>query len=424
MNEVFGEENFVDCIIWKKRYGGGAKEKFLVTLHEYVLFYAKNIDFLETIFVPYSDEAIERYYTQQDDNYDVRGPYRTHPLEATKSMGERKNLVFPIPAPDGTEVWPKRQWLWSKERTMAALDYGELEFLRSQDGGWSVHTKQYLKDKKGRTRSTKAFSIIDNVYSQHGTNELLELFGDARIFPFPKPTGLIKRLLEIATEPDEDAIIADFFAGSGSTAHAIMELNSEDDGNRRYILCQLPEETPEGSSARETGYEFISQITQERIRRVADKIKAEQKDKLDLSDPDSVDDYGFKVFKLHSSNFRAWSKSEYSSVSEVQDQLDMFETPLVDQWQEDDLLVEVMLLQGFPLESLVITLEGFTKNTVQMVESDFHAHRLFVCLDRTVEQVTIDQLDLNAEDIFVCLDSALTDTAKMRLADVCNLRVI
>src|SRR4030042_830950 len=188
MNEIFGEENFIDCIIWKKRYGGGAKEKYLVSLHEYALMFAKNIDRLNPIFIPNNQEAIERYYTKKDKHFKKRGGYRTHPLEATKSMGERKNLVFPIPAPDGTEVLPKRQWLWSKGRVLEALKSDELEFLKDKDGNWSVHTKQYLKDESGEEREIKAFSIIDNVFTQHGTNEIIELFGDAQIFSFPNPT--------------------------------------------------------------------------------------------------------------------------------------------------------------------------------------------------------------------------------------------
>ena len=110
VKSVVGEENFIDCIIWKKRYGGGAKEKYLVSVHEYALFYAKSKETLAPLFIPTDDESIARYYKLKDENFEKRGHYRTHPLEATKSMGERKNLVFPIKAPDGTSVLPKLQW--------------------------------------------------------------------------------------------------------------------------------------------------------------------------------------------------------------------------------------------------------------------------------------------------------------------------
>jgi adenine-specific DNA-methyltransferase len=164
-DEIFGEENFVETIIWKKRYGGGAKEKHLVSLHEYIVVYARHIDSLGHLFVPLAEESIERYYTKRDHNFSRRGPYRTHPLEATKSMGDRPNLVFPIPGP---EV-PRRQWLWSRERVTQALAAGEIEFVRDRDGRWTAHSKQYLNDEEGNARSSKAFSVIDNVFSQHGT---------------------------------------------------------------------------------------------------------------------------------------------------------------------------------------------------------------------------------------------------------------
>lgn len=245
MDEIFGEKNFVDNIIWKKRYGGGSKEKHLISVHEYVLFYAKNIDNLPPIFVPTRDESIERYYKYKDEKFEIRGPYRTHPLEATKSMGERKNLVYGIPTPDGKLVMPKRQWLWSKERALKAVENNEIQFFKNKSGEWTVHTKQYLKDEQGKTRSSKEFSIIDNVFTQHGTNEIIGLFGDAHKFPFAKPTDLIKQLLNIGSEASSEDIILDSFAGSGTTGQAVMELNKEDGGNRRFILVELEKEIAE-----------------------------------------------------------------------------------------------------------------------------------------------------------------------------------
>ncbi len=192
------------------------------------------------IFIPLSQKSIERYYKLKDQNVVRRGPYRTHPLEATKSMGERKNLVYPIPAPDGTEIMPKRQWLWGKERAVKALKNCELEFLKDKDGNWSVHTKQYLKDENGEIRKDKAFSIVDDVYTQHGTNEVIDLFGNAQIFPFPKPTAFMKFLINIGVQ-DKAGIILDFFSGSSTIAHTVSHLNKKDGGNRKFICVQLPE---------------------------------------------------------------------------------------------------------------------------------------------------------------------------------------
>ena len=196
-DEIFGEANFIDTIIWKKRYGGGAKEKYLVSIHEYIVIYAKDIEAIDPISVPLSEASINRYYKLRDDHFESRGPYRTHPLEAMKSFEDRPNLSFSIRAPDGTDMSPKRQWRWSPDRMDEAIAKGEVEFVKTRDGEWAAYSKQYLKDDSGQIRSAKVFSIIDGVYTEAGTNEIVEYFGDARVFPFPKPTRLLKKLIEL-----------------------------------------------------------------------------------------------------------------------------------------------------------------------------------------------------------------------------------
>ncbi|MBC7744618.1 MAG: site-specific DNA-methyltransferase [Flavobacterium sp.] len=367
-DEVFGEENFIDCIIWKKRYGGGSKEKHLVSLHEYALVYVKNVDYLNPIFIPNNQESIDRYYTKKDKHYDVRGGYRTHPLEATKSMGERKNLVFPIRAPDGTNVMPKRQWLWGKERVEEAIKVDELEFLKDREGNWSVNTKQYLKDENGIERQIKAFSILENVYSQHGTNEIIEIFDDAQIFSFPKPTGLIKQFLNIGLEDNED-IVLDFFAGSGTTAHAVMQINSEDGGYRKCISVQLPELTEENTEAYKAGYKTIADITKERIRRAGEKIKAEQKE--DLFTEGKTLDIGFKAFKLDSSNINAWD----GSIENFEQNLFNSANNIKADRTEEDVLYEILLKNGLNL-TLPITIQIIAGKAVYSIG----AGALFICL--------------------------------------------
>ena len=266
-DEIFGVENFIDQIVWKKRYGGGAKEKHLVTLHEYIIVYAKDINLVKEIYIPLVEKSIKKYYKQKDGNFQKRGSYRTHPLEATKSMGERANLVFPIISPDGEEIYPKRQWLWSRERVEKALEAGEIEFLKSNDGSISVHSKQYLYDEDGNIRKGKFFSIIDDVFSQHGTNEIIDLFGEAQVFSFPKPTGLMEKLLDISC-PD-GGLVLDLFSGSASLPHAVFNYNAKRNKNTKFIAIQLPEMIDEGSIAFKEGYKTISKVGIERIRRVA-----------------------------------------------------------------------------------------------------------------------------------------------------------
>lgn len=351
-DEIFGEENFIDTIIWKKRYGGGAKEKYLVSVHEYVLMYAKSQEALPEIYVPLDDESIKRYYTQRDSHYKSRGPYRTHPLEATKSMGERKNLVFPITAPNGEEVMPKRQWLWSKDRVKKALVEDAIEFLKDKDGNWTVHTKQYLKDEDGNVRRGKAFSLIDDVYTQHGTNDIIRLFGDARIFPFPKPSALIKKLAEIGFNGDTEGILLDFFAGSCSAADSIISLNNMDGGTRRFIMVQLPEPCNETSEAFREGYKTIAEIGKERIRRAIYQITTERSTKAaktkktkDKSVENLGIDLGFKVFKLDSSNIKPWD----GSLDGLEGALSEAVENIKSSRSEDDVLYELLLKYGMDL---------------------------------------------------------------------------
>ncbi|MGY6637608.1 MAG: site-specific DNA-methyltransferase [Erythrobacter sp.] len=157
LDEIFGSENYIEQFIWKKSYGGGAKEKFAVTQHEYIFAYAKNANSLGILEVDQDPEKIKQYYIHEDEYVKSRGPFRLKPLEATKSMDERENLVFPIAAPDGTEIWPKRQWWWSRERVERVRLSGGL-FFAKRDDEWGVSYKQYLIDENGvqRRANTKA----------------------------------------------------------------------------------------------------------------------------------------------------------------------------------------------------------------------------------------------------------------------------
>jgi len=389
-DEIFGEENFIDCVIWKKRYGGGAKEKYLISLHEYALMYAKNEQSLENIYIPLTQESIKRYYTLRDNNYSIRGPYRTHPLEATKSMGERPNLVFEIPAPDGTKVSPKRQWLWGKDRVKEALKNNEIEFRKGKSNEWTAHSKQYLKDENGKMRMGKAFSIIDDVYTQHGTNEIIELFGNAQYFSFPKPTGFIKKLLQTGFSGDSNDIILDFFSGSATTADATMQLNAEDNGNRKFIMVQLPEKTDENSEAYKAGYKTISDIGKERIRRAGKKILSELKSKTQQlklgKDPVDTDklDIGFRVYKVHSTNMKDvfYHPNELKPVH-----LEMVVSNIKEDRTPEDLLTQVILDLGLEL-SLPIETKKIFGNTVFIVQ----INALVACFDKNIDFKIVDTI--------------------------------
>jgi adenine-specific DNA-methyltransferase len=250
MDELFGIGNRIETFIWKKSYGGGAKSKHSVNLHEYIIAFAKNKEKLGEIVLPPSGEIL-KYYKFKDSKEELRGPYRLQPL-ATNSMDERPNLRYGIPF-QGDEIWPEKQWQWSQERVMGALEDDGL-VIKKVKGKWSVNYKQYLRDEEGNDRGAKLYSLIDGIYTQHGTNVVKDIFGDGKAFDFPKPPDLVKTLVSAIAV--KDSIILDSFAGSGTTGHAVLKQNAEDGGNRRFILVEMDEKIAED-------------ITAERVRRVA-----------------------------------------------------------------------------------------------------------------------------------------------------------
>lgn len=409
LNELFGEENFLENFIWKKSYGGGAKEKYVVRQHEYVLAFARDRDALPSLWLPTNQKVVERYYKFRDEKFESRGPYRLQPLEAAKSMDARPNLVYPIPSPDGKEVWPKRQWLWKRERALEALHANELVFS-SNANSYTVAYKQYLKDDTGEERGAKPTSILDGPYTQEGTRDLSVLFEGKIPLQFPKPVGLLKTLIQIGTDSDAGHLVIDFFAGSGTTAQAVMELNREDSGDRRFFLVQLPEPTGSGT---QTGADLCI----ERIKRASRELRK-------AANASPKEDLGVRVFKLVESNFRPWKDYTGQSLEQLQMLFDQAEERLIDGWSAEAVLTEVMLLEGFPLDSVVAELPSIRGANVRLVTSTASDFRLAVCLDRNLDRLKPDELPLNSEDIFICLDSALSDQMKLRLAERFHLKTI
>ncbi|WP_420577496.1 site-specific DNA-methyltransferase [Ekhidna sp.] len=278
-DEVFGEENFVGDIVWKNKYNSGASTTGISNIHEYLLCYSKagsvNIE------TELDEDSIKKY-NKKDDKFSVRGGYVTQPL-ATGSKDDRPNLVYPI-IYDGKEIWPEKQWIWSRDRVEEAIKNDEVVFNPAGDS-YNPRVKQYLKDEHGKIRKGKPISILIGPYNQEGSKEIKELFGK-NVFGFPKPTNLIKYFISFTLNEseDKDGIYLDFFAGSGSTGEAVMRLNAEDGGTRRYILTQLPEVLNKKKD--KAAYDFVKEelkidkptifeITKERLIRAAKKVKNE-----------------------------------------------------------------------------------------------------------------------------------------------------
>ena len=418
-NEIYGEENFVAQLVWQKKTGAGARSKGYITLHEYVLCYAKRIDPDWDVTAPMSDKT-KSMYSKKDEYFTTLGPFATWPLDTT-SMDERPNLRFPI-IHNGIEIWPKKQWLWSRERVEKAQRENKLIFnFDEKNQTWNIRFKGYLYDENGTEREGKPTSLIVGMYTQEGTKDFEKMF-DRDLFPFPKPVNFIKNLLSIVVKSrEENEIYLDFFAGSGTTAQSIFELNREDSTHRQFILVQIPEVTPSDSAAQKANYQTISDICKERIRRVIKKMKEERIGQMSL---DPEEDLGFKVLRLEGSQFKEWRSSLNKDIQELQFRLDQAETSLIAGWETKNLLVEILLIEGFPLNCQMQNQLEYTENQVQEVSSVFCQHKLYICLDATLHSKTVETVHLRPEDIFICLESALDDQSKLVLADRLNLRVI
>ena len=383
-DEVFGESNCVSQLVWKNKYGAGGGTNSVAYVHEYILIYSKKE--ATSIVCDLSDELISAY-NKQDEKYAVRGGYLTQPLAST-SKGARANLMYPI-FHEGNEIHPPKggRWIWSKEKFEQAYKNNEIVINRTKEG-WSVRFKQYLKDENGVMRKGTQLSMITNVFNQEGTKEFANLMGDKRFFDFPKPVELICQLLklEINGLSGESAIILDFFSGSATTAHAVMQLNAEDGGRRKFIMVQLPEKCDEASEAYKAGYKNICEIGKERIRRAGEKILKEQlaNNNSTLNSPNSKLDIGFRVLKLDSTNMK---DVYYAPCDYDQDFLHQLESNIKDDRTDLDLLFGCLIEWGLPL-SLPYKSEQLGGCTVHT----YNDGDLIACFDANVPESVVKEI--------------------------------
>ncbi len=368
MNEIFGEENFVAQINWKGR-GGRQDSRYFAAVHEYILCYAKMIE----EFVAGEETKEGDVYPKYDE--EKKRHYKTQLLRKWGSNSRREdrpNLFYPIIAPDGTEVYPMfgpsaqnsknfGRWRHGASTMQKNIANGLVEFVKQADGSWIPYEKIY-EPAEGEGASKKYTTWIEDV--NDGTKVIKDLFGEA-VFDYPKSPSLIERFLKMANLEDED-IVLDFFSGSGTTAHAVMQLNKEDGGDRRFICVQLPEECDEKSVAYKAGYKTIAEISKERIRRAGAKIRKEieaeqtkQAGELALDEPISMPDLGFKVFKLADSNFKQWRKIKGSNKEEWQQQLFDFIDPVAKTATTDNMIYELLLKSGMDLNSTIELRDGY-----------------------------------------------------------------
>ena len=394
-DEVFGGENHIETVVWKNKYGAGAKTVGFISTHEYVLLYSKRP--ISNITCEFVGEEREKY-NKKDSKYNVRGPYRTQPL-MTNSLGDRPNLMYSI-FHNGVEIKPRKQWVWSKERMDVAIANDDVEFALQKDGSYTVRSKSYLYDENGVVRRGKPISVMNGPFTQDGTQEVRDLFNGKAVFDFTKPSGLIKYFtgLEVNDNKPQDDIILDFFSGSATTAHAVMQLNAEDGGNRRFIMVQLPEKTDEKSEAYKAGYKNICEIGKERIRRAGRKIKEDNASKEGIERLD----VGFRVLKLDESNMA----DVYYTPADTPIQTTLAFDALVDNICEgrtaEDLLFQVLPECNLPLSSKIEIREIHGKK-VFVVEDGY----LMACFDKDINESVITAIAKEKPYYFVMCDRSI-----------------
>lgn len=402
MNEIFGEENFLADVIWKHTQQSKNDERFFSRHYNNLLVYAKTQD-LDSLRFPRSDSDNKNY---SNPDKDPKGDWRSGDV---RSPNFRKTLRYNITTPSGKKISPPENgWRWSEKEVLRKISTKEIIFASDES---KIIRKIYLKEQDGRTP--------ENVWigEEFGTTraanaELKELFGGDVFFDTPKPTNLIIKILDLAFD-EKDFIMLDFFAGSGTTAHGIFRKNLLDNGNRQFITVQLDEPIGEKIDDKKK-YKTISNFSKERIKRASKKLKKEF--------AKSENDLGFKIFKLATSNYSNWSDYSGKSSKELETLFSNAVSPLVKGWKPENLLSEIMLIEGFPLDSKIETVK--TKNTLQTISSDFYEHKLLVCLDKKLDRTTVANLKLEGDDIFICLDSAISDEDKVRLADKGKIKTI
>lgn len=354
-DEVYGEKNFVACVVWQRTYAPISLKKFFSESHEYCLIYAKNIDKFSMNLLPRSEKQNKDY--KNPDN-DPRGPWKVGNLTVGPAVEKQ---IYEIIGPTGRKFMPPSGYCWrfSREKFEELRKDNRIWF--GIDGNNSPVPKLFLSEVQNGVTPMTLWTFEEAGHGQEATRDFRELMGKS-VFTNTKPLRYMNRFISIGSE--KDSIILDFFSGSATTAHAVMQLNAEDGGNRKFILVQLPEETTEDSEAYKAGYKNICEIGKERIRRAGKKIKEESP--LTTQDLDT----GFRVLRVDSSNYE---EVEHTPKDWNQQELDLFLNNIKSDRTDLDLLFGCMLDWGVQLSLPMTTEEVDGKNIYTVNEGDLVA---------------------------------------------------
>lgn len=434
-NEVFGEENFVEQIIWKKR-STPPNDTIIGANHDYILIFARSVDELKLNLRERTQNQIERY--KNPDNH-PKGPWAAGDLMANVKGGRYvASLYFPILNPNTGEAhYPSSNgnWRFNKERISALLANNEIYF--GEDGKGRPKLKRFLSEVKDGVTYPTIWDFVP--LNTEGSSEMQSLLGSMNAFESPKPSGLLMELVRLGSM--DESIILDFFAGSGTTAQAVLELNKEDGGNRKFILVQLPEPT-----GRED-YKTIADITKERVRRVIQKISRREEEGLtrrredtkgekqleldaellipDLSaqKPDSKPlrgfapsrEPGFKVFKLDTSNFKTWDGMRPESPEAVVQQLELHVDHVLAGRTQEDILTELLLKSGFPLCTQVERME-FSRESAKDAKFYYSVEEgtMLICLEKDLTAQMVKELAEKKPSRVICLDAGFQGSDQLK----------
>jgi len=429
MNEIFGEENFIAQLVIQSNPKGRVLDKYFATSHEYVIVYSRNQLAKGSFSIEKDEDEIEENYSLEDSN----GKYRELELRNThREFGKhnRANLFYPIyfsktsgkisleKKNDSIQILPIWEdgfegcWTWGKGKASNEID---LLVAKEVKGNYKIYRKGYAN---GATRKLKTFLNDKSFQTEKGQLAFNQLFGSKeKLFQSPKSPFFLQELLRTSSYDD---IVLDFFGGSGTTAQAVLEINKEDGGSRKFILVQLPELCDEASEAFKAGYKTIADISKERIRRVIKKIEnendLEQKKKegeLQLSTgigkPET--DLGFKVFKLSPSNFKIWRGSEITEENLVQ-QLDAFTNPVREESKNENMLFELILKAGYLLTDKIEVKEKFYS---------INEGELIIALEEMNEKIISNIISAQPKKV-ITLDNLFTGNDQLKTNTVLQMK--
>ena len=400
-DEVFGEENFVANIIWEKKYAPANDAKWLSDVHDNILLYSKNKEEWHPKLLPRGEEQNSRY-TNRDN--DPRGVWKAADM-TVKSYSS--SYDYPITTPSGRVVHPAqgRCWNTSKENFEKLVADNRIWFGENGDNVPAV--KKFLTEVKDGVVPVTIWKYSEVGHNQEGRQEVKKLFDNKGYFDGPKPVRLINRILSIANISDDD-IVLDFFSGSGTIAQAVMEYNTENNTNIRFVCVQLPELTEEKSEAYKDGYFNICEIGKERIRRAGKKILEEKGDQIAIGDEEKKPlDIGFKVFKLDTSNLRIWDSTPITGDNQIEmftERMNSMIDSIKDDRSDMDVVYEVMLKMGVPLDVPVQYIE--VNDKIVYIVGDF---LLMIALFDNITAEDIDGMAAYAPAKIICAEQGFAD---------------